>query len=184
VNLPNQNSTDIFEPLKAYTAYFYLVLILFIILIAYWVYQDSKKRGFGQYFWSILVIFGGIVFPFIYNAIGNPTWIFHILSFPIGGIIPLLIYLIVRPLWTKDDLELDKLEKETLQLEREYWAFLLSKEKMKCPNCGAPIKENWLICPYCKTVLKKECSFCGKPIDLDWDMCPYCGHKQKEEEKK
>lgn len=175
---------DIFEPLIKYTTYFYIVLILLNLLLAYWAFQDSKKRGFGPYLWLILILFGGVIFPFIYKALANPTWIFHILSIPIGGLIPLLIYLLIRPPWTKEELEIDRLERETLQLEREYWAYLLSREKAKCPSCGAPIRENFLICPYCKTKLKKECTFCGKPIEIDWDVCPYCGHEQRKKEEK
>jgi len=180
----NEITGDIFSYLGRFSSLFYIFFTILVILIAYWTYQDARKRGFGPYFWLILIITTGIVFPYAYYFIKKANWVFLSISIPSGGLIPWLIYLLVRPPWTKEDLEMENLEREALNLEREYWAFLLSKEKLKCPNCGAPIKENWLVCPYCHTRLKKECVYCGKPLELDWDICPYCGHEQPKEEKK
>ncbi|MCR5560922.1 MAG: zinc ribbon domain-containing protein [Bacteroidales bacterium] len=45
----------------------------------------------------------------------------------------------------------------------------------KCPHCGAPVQEDYEICPVCGWKLVDYCTFCGAPM-LPGDMdCPECG---------
>ena len=48
-----------------------------------------------------------------------------------------------------------------------------------CPECGKPIKAEWIVCPYCRTKLSEEtkvtvCPKCGKQVAFDWKACPAC----------
>ena len=83
----------------------------------------------------------------------------------IGNLIGLLIYLIVR-----SDTTLGKEEKSEI------------KEPRPCPNCGEPVAEHFIYCPYCGTRLQLICPKCGKPVDKSWQACPYCGEKLKKVE--
>lgn len=82
----------------------------------------------------------------------------------------LLVYLILRPHETLAQQYERALEEEALLQEIE--------GKQMCPGCGHPIKENWRICPYCHTRLKKLCQQCSELLDLTWTVCPYCEHQQ------
>ncbi|GAA0182169.1 hypothetical protein SH2C18_45950 [Clostridium sediminicola] len=49
-----------------------------------------------------------------------------------------------------------------------------NKDTHKCPNCNNTVKNDYVKCPYCGTMLKNTCSNCGKAVQNDWDSCPYC----------
>lgn len=77
-----------------------------------------------------------------------------------------IIYLIVRPpefLEDAHERELEIKEKETV----------LGAENF-CGGCGKPVKDDYMICPYCLRDLKRACIQCGKPLKLTWRACPYC----------
>ena len=42
--------------------------------------------------------------------------------------------------------------------------------------CEHMTQEDFVNCPYCGTVLKKQCTGCQKLVDMEWSYCPYCGH--------
>jgi RNA polymerase subunit RPABC4/transcription elongation factor Spt4 len=52
------------------------------------------------------------------------------------------------------------------------------EEKPVCPGCGRPIKDDWQVCPYCHTKLRKPCVNCGQMLELSWNLCPYCASSQ------
>jgi RNA polymerase subunit RPABC4/transcription elongation factor Spt4 len=82
------------------------------------------------------------------------------------NVIGLLIYLMVRPRETLSEIYEKSLEEEALLQEIE--------EKLSCPGCGQPTKENWQICPNCHTQLKRVCGNCRRLVELNWGICPYC----------
>ncbi|MGN0468107.1 MAG: zinc ribbon domain-containing protein [Acutalibacteraceae bacterium] len=45
---------------------------------------------------------------------------------------------------------------------------------MKCPACGAGVRESFAVCPKCGTSLKNTCSRCGYPLEGGWLNCPNC----------
>jgi hypothetical protein len=48
-------------------------------------------------------------------------------------------------------------------------------EQMVCPQCGAEIQADWLICPECEASLRdKKCRNCGRPLKVRWKRCPIC----------
>lgn len=79
----------------------------------------------------------------------------------------LIIYIMVRPRETLAETYERSLEEEALLQSIE--------ERDVCPGCGQRADENWILCPYCHTRLKKHCHYCGQTIQLPWTVCPYCG---------
>lgn len=79
----------------------------------------------------------------------------------------LLVYLILRPPDTLDQVYQRTLEEEALLAEIE--------DRTLCPGCGHVIHPEWEICPSCHTRLRKKCVSCGRLMELSWQLCPFCG---------
>lgn len=77
------------------------------------------------------------------------------------------IYLIVRPRQTLTELYERSLEEEALLQELE--------DQKACPTCKRRVKDEYLVCPSCRTQLKEACRQCQKPLSYAWVACPYCG---------
>ena len=45
---------------------------------------------------------------------------------------------------------------------------------LQCPNCAAPVKPDFVVCPQCGTKLRSACPNCATPIEPDWAVCPKC----------
>ena len=82
----------------------------------------------------------------------------------------LLIYLFLRPRETMSEAYERSLEEEALLQEIE--------EKPTCPGCGQRVHDDWQVCPYCHTRLKKICVRCHKLLELSWNLCPHCAASQ------
>ncbi len=130
---------------------FLLGSLVVIFVLAFYVYRDSSLRGGKSLLWTICTIL-------------------------FGGILPFLFYMIVRSSYTKEELEEEKLNKELMQLQRNYYELMASKEIQKCPVCGEEVSADYMYCPKCFTQLKKHCDECKKIVDKDAKICPYCGH--------
>lgn len=50
-----------------------------------------------------------------------------------------------------------------------------SVETRPCPSCGRPVQEDFVLCPYCGTQLKRSCPSCRRAVEVEWNVCPYCG---------
>jgi RNA polymerase subunit RPABC4/transcription elongation factor Spt4 len=77
------------------------------------------------------------------------------------------VYLILRPRHTLVELYERSLEEEALLQELE--------DQKSCPSCKRRVREEYLICPSCRTSLKESCRSCAKPLSYAWTACPYCG---------
>jgi len=82
----------------------------------------------------------------------------------------LIVYLMLRPRETLADAYERSLEEEALLQEIE--------EKPHCPGCGRAVQNNWQVCPYCHTRLKKSCINCEQLLELTWNLCPHCATPQ------
>ena len=80
----------------------------------------------------------------------------------------LFLYLILRPHETMIEAYERRLEGEALIRE-------LAEQRRSCPSCDAPIREEFLLCPQCRTKLQEPCSGCDQTLELTWSACPYCG---------
>lgn len=43
-----------------------------------------------------------------------------------------------------------------------------------CPSCATPIREDYVVCPRCRTSVATACHGCGRRIEPAWTICPYC----------
>ncbi len=83
----------------------------------------------------------------------------------------LLFYFLLRPRETLAETYERALEEEALLQSIE--------ERELCPGCGRKVQQDFILCPYCHTKLKKVCNSCGRLLHLSWEICPYCGAEQK-----
>lgn len=45
---------------------------------------------------------------------------------------------------------------------------------LKCSNCNAPIKDDYVVCPACGVKLRPTCPKCQTPVEPMWIVCPKC----------
>lgn len=94
------------------------------------------------------------------------AWLLALLLVLITGPIGLLLYFLLRPRETLDQVYDRQLEEEALLRD--------ITTRRACPHCQAVTDPEWLVCPYCQTELRRKCTICGHLLDLDWVVCPYC----------
>lgn len=78
----------------------------------------------------------------------------------------LILYLLMRPKQTLA-------EKYERALEEEYLRRDIEDEHV-CPNCQRGVDDEFVVCPYCLTELRRRCNNCDRTVDLTWQLCPYC----------
>src|SRR3989304_10293073 len=136
-------------PIWRYLIYgFIFILIIIWLAFVYWTYRDAKLRSES----TASAVFWALI-VLVLNFLG------------------LILYLILRPPEFIDDVVERDLEIERMET-------LLDSRESNCPACGNPVKDDFLICPYCRKKLKSSCINCGKPLSLNWKVCPYCRNTQ------
>jgi hypothetical protein len=126
------------------TAFFGAFLAALWLSLIFWTLRDIRSRSqdrLAQLF-AVLVV--------------------AILNFP--GVV---IYLILRPPRTLDEIYQHTLEEEALLTQIE--------QQPTCPGCGTHTHAAWQVCPHCHTRLRKPCNTCGELMELPWQICPHCG---------
>jgi RNA polymerase subunit RPABC4/transcription elongation factor Spt4 len=121
------------------------------VSVVIWTFRDIRARSrdvFAQILATLVVL---LFFPL----------------FPFPG---LVLYMLLRPRTTLEEIYERSLEEEALLQGIE--------ERMACPGCNRRIEEEFMICPTCHTRLKKACPACGRLLHLRWNICPYCGAVQ------
>ncbi len=82
------------------------------------------------------------------------------------NVLGLFIYLIVRPRETLHEAYERQLAEESLLAEAE--------RRAACPTCKERVDEEFLVCPTCRTKLRRVCPSCARLIKPEWTICPYC----------
>ncbi|MBM4363305.1 MAG: zinc ribbon domain-containing protein [Deltaproteobacteria bacterium] len=82
------------------------------------------------------------------------------------NVLGLFIYLIVRPRETLHEAYERQLAEESLLGEAE--------RRVVCPSCKERVDDEFLLCPTCRTRLKRRCPSCAKLIKPEWNICPFC----------
>ena len=98
------------------------------------------------------------------DSVSQFVSVFLVLIFNLPG---LFLYLVLRPQETLTDAYERTLETEAMLQEVERLG--------TCPSCRRRIEEDYLLCPYCRTSLRKPCAQCGRALSFGWVACPYCG---------
>jgi RNA polymerase subunit RPABC4/transcription elongation factor Spt4 len=125
-----------------------LYLIILWLASAYWAFRDMQQRS------------DNAILPYI-AAAGI------ILFTPIFFIFAVWIYKIIRPHEKIGEVWERNLAEEALLAEVE--------SIHHCPTCERRIDDEWIICPNCRTRLKRVCPNCSRLVGMDWSLCAWCG---------
>ena len=125
------------------TALFSAFLVALSISLVFWTYRDARMRTQDR----VLCVLAAML-PLCLGPLG------------------VLVYLVLRPPRTLDQVYQTTLEEEALLAEIE--------ARTACPGCGNRTSPDWQLCPSCNTRLRRPCSRCGKLMELPWKLCPYC----------
>jgi hypothetical protein len=124
----------------------------------------------------IAIIFWLVVISWIWVDAGERTTSKSMrIFYSLIGIIPIfgwIIYLIIRPSETIDEIYWGDLERRYLKYE--------TAELGDCPKCGAQLFPGYIYCPNCKQELKIKCTQCGVYVDVDHKFCTHCGNQMRE----
>lgn len=93
--------------------------------------------------------------------------LFAILLVTLLGPFGVLLYMVLRPHQTLDDVYERSLGEEALLREIEQAEY--------CPKCNHRSRMNYLFCPSCQTRLRMACPGCNHVNETYWPICPYCG---------
>src|SRR4051794_32794290 len=127
-------------------AFVYLVVLW--LASAYWAFRDMQQRS------------DNVILPYV-AAAGV------ILFTPLFFVLAIWIYKIVRPHEKIGEVWERNLAEEALLAEVE--------AIHHCPGCERRIDEEWIICPSCRTRLKRVCPNCSRLVGMDWSLCAWCG---------
>jgi RNA polymerase subunit RPABC4/transcription elongation factor Spt4 len=146
----SQSVSDIFESEIVQFGIRAIGLYLAIIWLAtaYWAFRDMQQRS------------DNAILPYI-AAAGI------ILFTPIFFVFAYWIYKIVRPHEKIGEVWERNLAEEALLAEVE--------SIHHCPSCERRIDDEWIICPSCRTRLKRVCPNCSRLVGMDWSLCAWCG---------
>jgi hypothetical protein len=126
---------------------FLVFLAVLWLASAYWAYRDMQLRT------------QNLVLPYVAAS-------FIIVFLPIFPL-AILVYRIIRPQEKVGEVYERTLAEEALLAEVE--------AVHHCPTCARRIDEEWIICPTCRTRLKRVCPNCSRLVGLDWSLCAWCG---------
>lgn len=119
-----------------------LLFMGFWLIVVWWVWVDSGERSKSVLFRLICLV---------------------IALLPILG---LIIYLIVRPKSTLEEIYWADQERRYLKFE--------TLELGDCHKCGYQLQPGFIACPNCGLSLKNKCESCGAYLNKEWKTCPYC----------
>lgn len=125
------------------TTLFGAFLIALWISLVFWTYRDCRARTQDR-------------------ALRLLAAVLALILGPLG----VLVYLVLRPPRTLEEVYQTALEEEALLSDIE--------ARANCPGCGNRTSAEWQLCPICHTRLRRVCSRCGKLMELPWKICPHC----------
>lgn len=121
-------------------------LVVFWFVVLYWVWLDSGERTSNK-----TVKISYVILVAVLNVVG------------------LLIYLIIRPSQTIEEIYWADLERRYLKYE--------TAELGDCPKCGSQLFPGYTFCPNCRYKLKMKCPRCNVYVDKKNKFCPHCGQE-------
>ncbi len=125
-----------------------LYVIVLWLATAYWAFRDLQSRTENP------------IAPYLAAA-------FIIVLTPFFFLFAALLYRIVRPQERIGESYERNLAEEALLNEVE--------AVVHCPTCARRVKDEWIICPTCRTRLQRVCPNCSRLVGLDWSICAWCG---------
>jgi RNA polymerase subunit RPABC4/transcription elongation factor Spt4 len=125
-----------------------LYVVVLWLATAYWAFRDLQSRTDNP------------IAPYLGAA-------FIIVLTPFFFLFAALLYKVVRPGERVGDAYERSLAEEALLNEVE--------GVIHCPTCARRVKDEWIICPTCRTRLQRVCPNCSHLVGLDWSICAWCG---------
>ncbi len=125
-----------------------VALVVFWFVIIGWVWVDSSERTSKK---GLKI--GYILLVIFFNIFG------------------LIIYLIIRPSETIEEIYWEDRERRYLKYE--------TSELGDCPKCSSQLYPGYVFCTNCGYRLKVKCPQCGVLVDKDHIFCEYCGFRIK-----
>src|SRR3954470_13330319 len=119
-------------------------VVVFWLGVAFWVFKDARRRIRSPWLVGLATLLG--LFPPFLGA---------------------FVYMLFRPPEYLEDVRERELEMRAME-ER------LPGDHLRCPVCGAAVRESFLASPVCTTKLKQACEPCKQPLEPLWQVCPYC----------
>jgi RNA polymerase subunit RPABC4/transcription elongation factor Spt4 len=127
---------------------FVVYVVIIWLAAAYWVFRDMQGRSPNP------------LLPYLAAALVIG---FTPVFFPFG----IIVYRIIRPQEHLGEAYERGLAEEALIAEIE--------QIEHCATCRRKVHGEWIICPTCRTRLKRVCPHCGRLVGLDWSICAWCG---------
>jgi RNA polymerase subunit RPABC4/transcription elongation factor Spt4 len=125
-----------------------IYVVVLWLAASYWAFRDMQLRTENP------------ILPYLASA-------FIIVSSPILFWASVIVYRIVRPQ--------EKIGETNERLLAEE-AMLVEVEAVEsCPTCARRVNDEWIICPTCRTRLRRVCPNCSRLVGLDWSLCAWCG---------
>jgi RNA polymerase subunit RPABC4/transcription elongation factor Spt4 len=125
-----------------------IYVVVIWLASAYWAFRDMQGRT------------GNPVLPYLAAAL--------VVGFtPLLFLFGIIVYRIIRPQERLGEAYERGLAEEALIAEIE--------QIEHCATCGRKVSDDWIICPTCRTRLKRVCPHCSKLVGLDWSLCAWCG---------
>ena len=125
--------------------------VYFVVLwlaASYWAFRDMQLRTQNP------------ILPYLASA-------FIIVSSPLLFWASIIVYRIIRPQEKIGEVNERLLAEEAMLVEVE--------AVENCPTCSRRINDEWIICPTCRTRLRRVCPNCSRLVGLDWSLCAWCG---------
>lgn len=127
---------------------FGFALLVFWVVVLYWVWLDSGDRTSSRKMRVAYVLLTALLF--------------------VPG---LIIYLLIRPSQTVEEIYWADLERRYLKYE--------TAELGDCPKCGTQLFPGFTYCPNCRLKLKVKCPSCQVEMDKHYLFCPSCGNEMR-----
>ena len=124
----------------------YIVIIW--LAAAFWAFRDMQLRTANP------------ILPYLAAA-------FVIGFTPVLFLFAVVVYKIVRPQERLGEAYERGLAEEALLAEVDAIEH--------CATCGRKVHEEWILCPTCRTRLKRVCPNCSRLVGFEWSLCAWCG---------
>ncbi len=124
----------------------YIVIVW--LAAAFWAFRDMQLRTANP------------ILPYLASA-------FVIGFTPVLFVFAVLVYRIVRPQERLGEAYERGLAEEALLGEIDAIEH--------CATCGRKVHEDWIVCPTCRTRLKRVCPSCNRLVGFEWSLCAWCG---------
>lgn len=125
------------------------VLVILWVFYIFWVWNDASMRST-----SFIFRFFSLLLVALFNYLG------------------LIVYLVIRPKFTIEQIY-------WMDLERRYLIYETA-DLRDCNSCGFQLRPDFNSCPQCGTQINVACEQCNEMISKHWKFCPYCNFQARD----